>query len=87
MSTNAHDFPVPIPVPVDPSGSPRIAGARKKSGLAPAARHLRGISPDVPKVGLSDICLSYRTQGGERMLALDHINLQVRAGEFLCTRL
>jgi NitT/TauT family transport system ATP-binding protein len=36
------------------------------------------------KVGLSDICLSYRTQAGERLLALDHINLQVRAGEFLC---
>src|SRR5580692_7275086 len=84
MSTNAHDFPVPLPVPVDPSGSPRIAGARKKPGLASDARHLRGISPDVPKVGLSDICLSYRTQGGERMLALDHINLQVKAGEFLC---
>jgi NitT/TauT family transport system ATP-binding protein len=38
----------------------------------------------VSKVGLSNICLSYRTQSGERLLALDHINLQVRAGEFLC---
>jgi NitT/TauT family transport system ATP-binding protein len=38
----------------------------------------------VPKVGLSDICLSYRTQTEERLLALDHINLEVRAGEFLC---
>jgi NitT/TauT family transport system ATP-binding protein len=28
--------------------------------------------------------LSYRTQSGERLLALDHINLQVKAGEFLC---
>ena len=84
MSTNAHDYPVPLPVPVDPSGPVRVAGTRKKSGLASATPPLRGISPDVPKVGLSDICLSYRTQGGERMLALDHINLQVRAGEFLC---
>jgi len=39
---------------------------------------------ELPKVGLSDICLSYRTQTGEKLLALDHINLQVRAGEFLC---
>ena len=39
---------------------------------------------EVPKVGLTDICLSYRTQSGERLLALDHINLQVKAGEFLC---
>jgi NitT/TauT family transport system ATP-binding protein len=38
----------------------------------------------VPKVGLSEICLSYRTQSGERLLALEGINLDVRAGEFLC---
>ena len=38
----------------------------------------------VPKVGLSEICLSYRTQAGERLLALQGINLEVRAGEFLC---
>lgn len=37
-----------------------------------------------PKVGLNDICLSYRTQTGERLLALNNINLQVRSGEFLC---
>ena len=37
-----------------------------------------------PKVGLNEICLSYRTQSGERLLALDRINLDVRAGEFLC---
>jgi NitT/TauT family transport system ATP-binding protein len=39
---------------------------------------------EVPKVALSDIYLSYRTQSGERLLALDHINLQVKPGEFLC---
>jgi len=44
----------------------------------------RDLSTRVSKVGLSDICLSYRTQAGERLLALDHINLQVRAGEFVC---
>jgi NitT/TauT family transport system ATP-binding protein len=47
-------------------------------------RPIRGVLLDVPKVGLTDICLSYRTQNGERLLALDHINLQVKAGEFLC---
>jgi NitT/TauT family transport system ATP-binding protein len=35
-------------------------------------------------VGLSEICLSYRAQSGEQLLALDHINLQVRSGEFVC---
>jgi NitT/TauT family transport system ATP-binding protein len=44
----------------------------------------RASSTAVSKVGLSDICLSYKSQAGERLLALDNINLQVRAGEFLC---
>ena len=37
-----------------------------------------------PKVALEDISLSYRTTSGERLLALDKINLEVRPGEFLC---
>jgi NitT/TauT family transport system ATP-binding protein len=45
---------------------------------------LRQVSPEIAKVGLSEICLSYRTESGERLLALDHINLEVRSGEFLC---
>jgi NitT/TauT family transport system ATP-binding protein len=89
MSTNAHDFSAQLPIPVDSlpvdSRTPaHIGGSRLKKGLAPAVRPFRGVSSEVPKVGLTDICLSYRTQTGERMLALDHINLQVKAGEFLC---
>ena len=38
----------------------------------------------IPKVRLEDVSLSYRTDNGSRLLALDRINLQVRAGEFLC---
>ena len=49
-----------------------------------APRPLRTVATAMPKVGLSEICLSYRVQSGERLLALDHINLQVKAGEFLC---
>jgi NitT/TauT family transport system ATP-binding protein len=81
MSTNVHNFPSPLPVPVTPSSS-RIGSTRGKSGVA--VRSARRVLHGVPKVGLSDICLSYRTQSGERLLALDHINLQVKAGEFLC---
>ena len=44
----------------------------------------RPVSPVIAKVGLNDISLSYRAQSGERLLALDKINLQVKAGEFLC---
>src|ERR1039458_9915574 len=82
MSTNAHNFPAQIPIPVDPRSPARFGGARK-AGLV-ARRPSRVVLSAVPKVGLSDICLSYRTQSGERLLALDHINLQVKAGEFLC---
>jgi len=89
MSTNPQNFPAQLPISVDPVPSnPRppapIGGARKKSASAIASRPLRGVLSEVPKVGLTDICLSYRTQSGERLLALDHINLQVKAGEFLC---
>jgi sulfonate transport system ATP-binding protein len=84
MSTNASDFPGQLPIPVDHRGPARVGGARGKSGLARVARPIRGISSSVPKVGLVDVCLSYRTESGERLLALDRINLQVKAGEFLC---
>jgi NitT/TauT family transport system ATP-binding protein len=81
MSTNAHNFPAQLPIPVEPRTPSFVGGVRKKSGLGlPPPR----IAHEVSKVGLSDICLSYRTQSGERLLALDHINLQVKAGEFLC---
>jgi ABC-type bacteriocin/lantibiotic exporter with double-glycine peptidase domain len=74
MSTQSvpRQFPVPLNLP----------------GHAPARRGPvpvdRAHELAVPKVGLSEICLSYRTQSGERLLALEGINLDVRAGEFLC---
>jgi NitT/TauT family transport system ATP-binding protein len=84
MSTNAHNFPAQIPIPIDPRIPARIGGARTKSGRTSVVSPSRNVSSGIPKVGLSEICLSYRTQSGERLLALDHINLQVKAGEFLC---
>jgi len=84
MSTNASNFPGQLPIPVDNRSPARVGDARGKSGVAPVAHPIRGIAPGVPKVGLIDICLSYRTHSGERLLALDRINLQVKAGEFLC---
>jgi NitT/TauT family transport system ATP-binding protein len=84
MSTNAHNFPAQIPLPVEPLSPSRFGGLRGKAGLSMPVRPFRGVSSDIPKVGLTDICLSYKTQSGERMLALDNITLQVKAGEFLC---
>lgn len=65
--------PIDVPARVGVRGGPAIVGPSHRApelGLA--------------KVALEEICLSYRTQSGERLLALDHINLDVRPGEFLC---
>jgi NitT/TauT family transport system ATP-binding protein len=37
-----------------------------------------------PKVWLRNVCLSYKGENGTRLLALDNIDLKVKAGEFLC---
>src|ERR1700733_7739352 len=83
MSTSAHNVPAQFPIPVEPS-APVRADNRGKFGPVSVGRAVRPVSPEIPKVGLSNISLSYRAQSGERLLALDNINLQVRAGEFLC---
>ncbi|MGA8761604.1 MAG: ABC transporter ATP-binding protein [Candidatus Sulfotelmatobacter sp.] len=84
MSTQARSFPAQSPIPVDHRTPARPGSPRRKIGPASVLTSPRSVVPGVAKVGLSEICLSYRTQKGERLLALDHINLQVRAGEFLC---
>jgi NitT/TauT family transport system ATP-binding protein len=83
MSTNAHDFFSQIPMPVEPLTPTQVGRSRKRTTSTSLHPH-RDLLPRIAKVALTDICLSYRTQNGERMLALDHINLEVRAGEFLC---
>jgi NitT/TauT family transport system ATP-binding protein len=57
--------------------------ARSVALNRPALLSFRQLST-TPKVRLEDVSLSYRTDHGSRLLALDGINLQVRAGEFLC---
>jgi NitT/TauT family transport system ATP-binding protein len=80
MSTNARAVPRRYPIP----GEQRIGSRGTKLGPVSVGHPDRTHSTMVSKVGLSEICLSYRTQDGERLLALDHINLEVRAGEFVC---
>ncbi len=77
MSTNLQNVPARFPLPV----GPRLA-VHPGPKVIPVQRDRP--APAIPKVGLSDICLSYRTERGERLLALDRINLQVKTGEFLC---
>lgn len=80
MSTNARAVPSRYPI----SAETRISSHGTKFGPVSVVHPDRTQSTVVSKVGLSEICLSYRTQAGERLLALDHINLEVRAGEFVC---
>ena len=80
MSTNAQAVPRRYPVP----GETRSSGRGTKLGPISIGHPGQASSTLASKVGLNEICLSYRTQSGERLLALDHINLQVRAGEFVC---
>jgi NitT/TauT family transport system ATP-binding protein len=84
MSANAQNVPAQFPIPVEPRVPARSGNPRERVGPISAGRPVRTVSPETAKVGLSEICLSYRAQNGERLLALDHINLQVKAGEFLC---
>ena len=84
MSTNVQKFPSQFPIPVDPRFATHSGAPGGKVGPISVHSPVRNVSPGTSKVGLSEICLSYRTQSGERLLALDHINLQVQAGEFVC---
>jgi NitT/TauT family transport system ATP-binding protein len=65
--------------------SARLANTRWKTGSAPSIVSLRQQDPTAPpKVELDGISLSYKTTNGKPLLALDNIDLKVRAGEFLC---
>lgn len=63
----------------------RPAAARWKAGAAPFVVSLRPLNGNgIPKVALDGISLSYKTNDGSQLLALDNINLKVKSGEFLC---
>lgn len=80
---SAQSIPRQFPI-VDPGISERPNGRYESLGLVTPGQPRTDVSLEIPKLSLSEISLSYRTQTGERLLALDHINLQVRAGEFVC---
>ncbi len=82
MSTSPQNaYPSPVP-----AGRASVAGRgsvlRGKHASSVTVFPVRDVV--VPKVSLEAISLSYKTTSGERLLALDQIDLQVRPGEFLC---
>ena len=63
----------------------RGSSTRWKPGTAPAPMPLpRRNAHGVPKVALQGISLSYKSNSGTQLLALDDIHLRVNPGEFLC---
>jgi NitT/TauT family transport system ATP-binding protein len=70
---------------VSPDHRSALRNSRWKAGSGPALVSLRQSDPMAPpKVSLDGISLSYKTTNGKPLLALDNIDLSVRAGEFLC---
>jgi NitT/TauT family transport system ATP-binding protein len=67
------------PRPANISGS--LGRANRSSRAALVNSHVESA---IPKLWIQNLSLKYKTSGGERLLALDSIDLQVRAGEFLC---
>lgn len=85
MSSQAQNIPAGYPpVGVERAGLAGSNGSRIKASVISIPRLFPAVSIGVPKIALSEICLGYRAEKGERLLALNHINLQVRTGEFLC---
>jgi NitT/TauT family transport system ATP-binding protein len=67
-----------------PHRSARANVFHAKPPMSTAAFAVAPAPAVIPKVALDGICLSYKTTSGERLLALDQINLEVKPGEFLC---
>jgi NitT/TauT family transport system ATP-binding protein len=70
-----------VAVPVEHRAPYRpIASHREELGVISTLER----SPQIPKLALRDVCLSYATNSNNRLIALKNINLQVQPGEFLC---
>jgi NitT/TauT family transport system ATP-binding protein len=84
MSTSPQKaFPPAVPVAPRNAARPNVFHGKPASSVTTFPS--RPVSEAVvAKVALDEISLSYKTTSGERLLALDKINLEVRAGEFLC---
>ena len=70
-----------VSVPVE-HRSPYRSIAPQREGLDVNSANER--VPQIPKLALKNVCLSYATNTNNRLVALRNINLQVQPREFLC---
>jgi len=84
MNASAQNVPTQLPNPAQPFGPTQSGNSGGKVVALRAELPAPVVLPVLAKVGLREICLKYRTHTGDRLLALDRINLEVKAGEFLC---
>jgi len=70
-----------VTVPVE-HRAPRRPGASHREELGVISSLER--PPQIPKLALRGVSLSYATNANNRLIALKNINLQVQPGEFLC---
>ena len=84
MTPNAHKASVKAAFPADHRTTARAGVVRWKPGMEPSVLPLPQPLSGVPKVALDGISVSYESSKGASLVALDNIDLKVRAGEFLC---
>ena len=84
MSTNPHSASAKATFSSDHRSTVRTGAVRWKAGTEPSVLPIPQPLSGIPKVALQGTSLSYQTSNGARLVALDNIDLKVRAGEFLC---
>ena len=84
MSTNPHSASAKATFSSDHRSTVRTGAVRWKVGTEPSVLPIPQPLSGIPKVALQGTSLSYQTSNGARLVALDNIDLKVRAGEFLC---
>ncbi len=72
------------PVPSDHRGTAHTLAGRWKIGFSSAVLPIPLHANGIPKLCLRELSLSYRTTNGDRLVALDRVELKVQPGEFLC---
>jgi len=80
MTANLHRAATALEVNQEPTQ--RHGSYASKEELAPISRSYRSL--EFPKVSLKEVCVRYAINSHGHLTALQDINLEVQAGEFLC---